>query len=112
MAIVIISENLRTEIIKKFKKEAEKIFELMYSLRENPQKGKEIGYVNKALIKEIRYNGYRFYFVTDGYRLKFLELRELDNLLFKFVRMSDKKSQQKVIGEIKKILKTLGTNGF
>ena len=33
-------------------------------------------------------------------------------LLIKFVRMSDKKSPQKTIDEIKKILRTLGERGF
>lgn len=37
---------------------------------------------------------------------------QLVNLLIGFVRMSDKKHQQKSIDEIKKILINFGSNGF
>jgi hypothetical protein len=99
MARVVITRKLEEEINKKFKKESIKIFELVYSLKENPKKGKEIGNVGSILIKELRYESFRFYFITDGYKLKFLKQEELSGLLIKFVSMSDKKSQQKVINE-------------
>jgi len=38
MAKVIIVKNLEEDINKKFKKESVKIFELIYSLEENPKK--------------------------------------------------------------------------
>ena len=41
-----------------------------------------------------------------------LRKEDLEGLLIKFVRMSDKKSQQKVIDEIKIILRNLGDVGF
>ncbi|MEK6935876.1 MAG: hypothetical protein AABW67_03745 [Nanoarchaeota archaeon] len=112
MAKIIITNSLEKEINKKFKKESVRIFELIYSLRENPKKGKELGNVGRIVIKEIRYEGFRFYFITDGVKLKFLELKELNDLLIKFVAMSDKKSQQKTIEEIKRILKLFGEVGF
>ena len=49
-------------------------------------------------------NKARFYFIIDGYKLNFLSKEELIDLLMKFVRMSDKKSQQKTINEIREIL--------
>jgi len=112
MAKVVITKSLEKEINKKFKKESVEIFELMYSLRENPKKGKELGQVSGIVIKEIRYKGFRFYFITDGLKIKLLEINELNDLLIKFVAMSDKKSQQKTIDEIKRILKTFGEVGF
>lgn len=76
------------------------------------KKGKEVGCVGSILIKEIKYKNYRFYFVTDGYKVKFLKTEELTDLLIRFVRMSIKKDQQKVIDEIKYILRKLGSEGF
>ena len=95
-----------------FKKESIKILELMRSLEESPHKGKPVGQVGGIIIKEIRYENYRFYFITDGFKLKMLRKEELEDLLIKFVRMSDKKTQQKVIDEIKYILRQLGEEGF
>jgi len=110
MAIVIIPEELENKINKKFKKESIKIFELLFSLEKNPKKGKEIGCIGKTIIKELKYKSYRFYFITDGYSLKVLDMEDLQNLIIKFVRMSDKKTQQKTIDEIKQVLRNLEKN--
>lgn len=112
MAKVIITERLEKEINKTFRRESIKIFELMFSLEENPSKGKEIGHIGSISIKEIKYENYRFYFITDGYKLKLIEKGELQDLLIRFVRMSDKKDQQKVIDEIKDVLRNIGEEGF
>lgn len=112
MAKVVITSGLEEEINKKFKHESIEIFSLIYTLIDSPHKGKEVGVVGKVLIKEIRYEKYRFYFITDGYKLKFLKIEELRDLLIKFVRMSDKKDQQKVIEEIKQVLRSIGEEGF
>jgi len=112
MAKVIITKSLESLINKKFKEESVQIIKLMYSLKENPKKGKIIGQAGGILIKELRYKSFRFYFITDGYKLKFLDKENLTDLLIKFVKMSDKKNQQKVIDEIKKILNTFGEEGF
>jgi hypothetical protein len=84
----------------------------MMDLEENPHKGKPVGQVSGIVIKEIKYENYRFYFITDGFKIKMLQKEELNDLLIKFVRMSDKKDQQKVIDEIKKILRNIGDEGF
>jgi activator of HSP90 ATPase len=112
MAKVIITEKLEEEINKIFKHKSIEIFSLMLSLEENPKKGKEISSVGKILIKEIRYEKFRFYFITDGYKVKFLKTEELQDLLIKFVRMSEKNDQQKTIDEIKRVLMALGEEGF
>lgn len=112
MAKVIITESLQNEIFKKFKGDSKKIFNLMFSFKENPKKGKEIGQVRGILIKELRYESYRFYFITNGFEVKFLEVKDLHNLVIKFIRMSDKKTQQKVIDEIKTVLRKFGNEGF
>lgn len=112
MAKVIIPKKLEEEINKKFGGESVDILELMYSLENNPHKGKELGHVSEIVIKELRYKNFRFYFITDGYKLKIMNEPELTNLLIRFISMSDKKEQQKAIDEIKKILRTLGERGF
>ena len=112
MAEIIICEPLKEEIKQKFKKESIKIFTLMLSLEDNPHKGNVIGAVNDIIIKEIRYNKFRFYFITDGYMLKVLRISDLKDLLIKFVRMSEKKDQQETIDEIKNVLRNMGSEGF
>ncbi len=112
MAKVEIINSLFQEIQKKFKGESHKIIDLLESLEENPKKGKELGNVGGIIIKEIRYKNFRFYFFTDGFKLRCLDENKLIDLLIKFVRMSNKKHQQKTIEEIKKILRVIGVKGF
>ncbi len=112
MAKVEIVRSLFEEIQKKFKGESRKIIDLMESLENNPAKGKLLGNVGGIAIKEIRYNSFRFYFVTDGCKLKFFDRQNLADMLVRFVRMSSKKHQQQTINEIKKILINLGPQGF
>ena len=109
---VIIVNPLANEIKKKFKEESHKIIELLESLEENPSKGKLLANVGGLLIKELKYKGFRFYFVVDGYKLKCYDEDELVNLLIRFVRMSNKKYQQKTINEIREVLRKIGAGGF
>lgn len=112
MAQVTILETLKNEILREFKQESKIIFRHMYSLAENPHKGKELGNIGGVVIKEIRYKNFRFYFITDGHKLKVMDKSNLVDLLIKFVRMSNKKDQQKTIDGIRKILLDLGVEGF
>ena len=112
MAKVEIDEKLKDEILKKFKQESKTIFRQMQSLEEHPHKGKALGTVGGIVIKEIKYESFRFYFITDGFKLMIMDQSKLTDLLIRFVRMSDKKDQQKTINEIKKILLNLGLTGF
>lgn len=108
MAKVTISNSLREEVYKQFKNNSLEIFEHMRTLEFNPKKGKELGNVAGIVIKELRYEKFRFYFITDGHILKFGTEDELAGLLIKFVRMSEKKDQQKAINKITDILKSMG----
>jgi len=112
MAKVKITSSLEKAINKKFKDESVKIFELFYELIDNPKKGKFIGQVGGIAIKELKHNSYRFYFVTNGYKIKFLKIEELEDLIIKFVSMSDKNNQQKTVNEIKTVLGKFGSEGF
>ncbi len=104
MAKVLISEKLKDEHIKKFKEASGTIFRQMYYLEKNPHKGKLLGQVGGIAIKELKYKNFRFYFITDGYKLKIMSQENLTDLLIRFVRMSDKKHQQETINEIIKYL--------
>ncbi len=112
MAKVRITIALQEEIIKKFRPESEDIFLRMKSLEKEPNKGKPLGNIAGIVIKELKQKNYRFFFITDGHILKFGTKEDLANLLIKFIRMSDKKGQQKTINEIKKILSSFGFEGF
>ena len=107
MARVIIDNDLKAAVKKKFKGRAVKIFRLMQELENAPKKGKHLTSIAGIAIKEIKYEGFRFYFIVDAKAIKFLPLQELVDLLIKFVRMSDKKEQQKTIEEIKTWLQSL-----
>ena len=76
----------------------------MQSLEENPHKGKVVGNAKEIMLKEIKYSKFRFYFITDGRILKFGTKEELEMMLIKFLAMSEKKDQNKII---KKILEEL-----
>ena len=112
MVQVTILETLKDEILKKFKGESKIVFKQMYSLAENPHKGKLLGNVGGIVIKELRYKSFRFYFIADGYKLKIMEESKLVDLLIRFVRMSDKKDQQQTINKIRKILLNFGLKRF
>ena len=112
MAKVEIKKELKEEIFKKFKAESKDIFELIHSLEKKPHKGKPLGTVGGVVIKELKYKNYRFYFITDGYKLKVVREKDLIDLIIRFIRMSDKKDQQKTINEIRKILIKLGPKGL
>ena len=112
MAKVKIADSLFQEIQRKFKGESHEVIDLIETLEENPKKGKLLGNVGGIIIKELKYKNFRFYFITDGYKLKVMNESELVNLLIHFVRMSDKKAQQKTINEIKIVLQKFGPAGF
>jgi len=113
MVKILILKALVLEIKKRFSKsEANKIIDNMYNLETSPNKGKSLGPVGGILIKEIKYRNFRFFFITDGHKLKLMTEESLASLLIKFVRMSDKKEQQKTIDEIKTILKKIGFERF
>src|SRR3989338_6018292 len=112
MAKVEIVRPLFEQIQAKFKGESHNIIDLLETLEDNPYKGKGLGIVGGILIKELKYKGFRFYFLADGHKLKVLSENELADLLLRFVRMSDKKHQQETISGIRHILKVIGPSGF
>ncbi|MFH1649164.1 MAG: hypothetical protein ABIA93_01300 [Candidatus Woesearchaeota archaeon] len=112
MAIVEIMPSLEAEIDKRFKAKSVEVLEFLKTLEHEPKKGKPLGRVGNIAIKELKYEGYRFYFITDAYQVRFFKEEELVDLLLRFVRMSDKRHQQDVIDEIREVLLKIGPKGF
>lgn len=112
MAKVEITPSLFEEINKKFKQQSVEVLEHLKSLESSPHKGKFLGTVGGIVIKELKYEGFRFYFITDGFKLKCIDQEKLADLLLRFVRMSDKRHQQQTINEIKQVLRIMGADGF
>ncbi len=113
MPTVKIAKSLVKELVKKFPKEkAQRAITFMESLETQPHKGKLLGTVGAIAIKELKFEGFRFYVIFDGFTLQTFEEEKLVDLLFRFVRMSNKKEQQKTIEEIKHILRKIGPSGL
>ncbi len=112
MAKVEIVQSILDEIKRKFKGEVHKIIDLLETLEDNPHQGKSVGHVGGIAIKELKYPSFRFYFILDEHKLKVFSKEELTDLLIRFVRVSDKKTQQKTIDEIKEFLKNLENEEF
>lgn len=112
MARVEIVRSLAKEIEKKFKEQSREIISLLRSLEKDPYKGKPVGRIGGLSIKELKYETFRFYFILEENKLKVFSKEELVDLLIRFVRMSNKKNQQKTINEIKQILGDIGAQGF
>lgn len=90
-------DSLIKEIKKNFSKaEANKLLDLFETLKESPHKGKPLYNRGALILKELKYKSFRFYFITDGFKLRFLDQKQLKDLLIKFVAMSDKNQQQTV----------------
>ncbi|MDP3698849.1 MAG: hypothetical protein Q8R47_04635 [Nanoarchaeota archaeon] len=112
MAKVEITPSLYEEIRRKFKQQSVEVLEHLKSLESSLYKGKFLGTVGGFVIKELKYEGFRFYFVTDGFKLQCYDQEKLVDLLLRFVRMSDKNHQQQTINEIKQVLRTIEAGGF
>ena len=113
MAEVEIVRSLVLEIKKRFDRgEANRVIDLIESTKDHPHKGKPLGPVGGLLIKEVRYRDFRFYFLVDAEKLKFFDEAALADLLLRLVRMSDKKTQARVIEEIRQVLLRIGPAGF
>jgi hypothetical protein len=109
MARVIITRTLKDRVLKRFGGEAEAIFSKMLSLGSSPKNGKHLTSIGSLMLGEIRFRSYRFYYITDAHKVKFLSVHELEDLIIRFVEYSDKKHQQETIEELKQMLRSIRT---
>ncbi|MBD3355424.1 hypothetical protein GF361_05615, partial [Candidatus Woesearchaeota archaeon] len=83
MAKVEITDSLKKEIFKRFKGESIIILNNLKSLEDNPKKGKLLSIVGGIVIKELKYKKFRFYFITDGFKIRCLKKEDLVDLLLR-----------------------------
>lgn len=113
MIQVKLSPILIKKVRKTFKNKAKKIFHWMCQLKENPNRGKFVASIGFVELRELKYeNSFRFYFFTNQKLVKVLEEDELQSMIIKFVEMSKKKEQQKIINKLKEDLKKYGFDWF
>lgn len=110
MVKIFIKDDLLKKIDKKFpKKEVGDILRFLYSLKENPYKGKKLAIIGNVLLKELKYQNFRFYFIQTSKFIKILSKEDLKNELIKFVEMSNKgPEQQKAIDRLRNKLANFG----
>ncbi len=104
MIRIIILNSLRDEIWKTFKRDSMKVYALIATLERNPNRGKVLGHAGGMSLRELRYKGYRFYFIVDGHKLILFNAGKIRELLIRFIKMSKKDNQQSTIDEIKRML--------
>ena len=106
MVIVAVTKELDKQLKKTVSKQQYyKIKQLFTSLKKDPYKGDLLHVLGNVVLKEIRYSTFRFYFLTSHNLIKFVSSANLEKELIKFIRMSKKNDQQKVIDEILEKLK-------
>jgi len=112
MAKVIVDSELIVKIDKKFKNKSLEVISWLRDLEQNPKKGDFLRCVDNIAIKEIKFRGFRFYFIVNNYRIKILKIEELVDEQLKFVGMSNKNNQDKEIDKIEKRLKAVGFEDY
>ncbi len=102
---ILIIKELKEQIYRTFKKDAKKIYQLIRTLEENPNKGKILGSIAGISIRELKFKSFRTYFLLEKNQLYLFNKKEIEELLIKFIEMSKKNDQEKTIEQIKHILK-------
>ncbi|MFT4343459.1 MAG: hypothetical protein ACMXYE_01800 [Candidatus Woesearchaeota archaeon] len=110
MVIIYVSKKLEKEIVKQFpRKEADTVFRMIFSLKENPYEGDVLTVVGGVVLKELKHKKFRFYFVQSSKILKVISREDLIDHIIKFIALSDKsKEQQETIHKIKEDLQRFG----
>ena len=101
MVIVAVTEALDKELKKRLNRhEYLEVRTLFLSLKKSPYKGKLLHVLGTVVLKELKYKSFRFYFLTSHNLIKIIAKADLEKELVKFVRMSKKTDQARVIQEI------------
>lgn len=106
MVVVRIDNSLIKKLEKKFKSnELKDIKRLFFSLQENPFQGDLLYTFGAFVLKEKKYKSFRFYFIHSKKILIIKDVDELKDEIIRFLEMSKKNNQQKVIDKLKEMLK-------
>jgi len=98
-----------TELLeKKFnKKELKELKKMFLSLEDNPYQGDLLFTYGSFILKEKKHGAFRFYFLHSRRILIIKDLEELKDEIIRFIDMSKKNNQQKVIDKLKEMIKKL-----
>ncbi|MFT4305014.1 MAG: hypothetical protein ACMXX8_02895 [Candidatus Woesearchaeota archaeon] len=108
MVIVRIDVSLIKKLEKKFKpSELKELKSLFFSLQENPFQGDLLYTFGAFVLKEKKYRSFRFYFIHSKNLLIIKDIENLKDEIIRFIDMSKKNDQQKVINKLKEMLKRL-----
>ena len=108
MVKVRIDDSLVKKLEKKFnKQELKELKEIFLSLQENPYQGDLIYTFGNFVLKEKKYKSFRFYFLHSRKILIIKDLDKLKDEIIRFIEMSKKNNQQKVIDKLKEMIKKL-----
>ncbi|MBW2998785.1 hypothetical protein KY321_04555 [Candidatus Woesearchaeota archaeon] len=99
-------------LLKDFKKylskpQQEDIINRINSFKDNFNQGKLITQIGLIQLKEIKLNKFRIYFLIDKNIIKVVKKEEVESII-KFISISTKKNQQKIINKIKENLRDFG----
>lgn len=109
MVIVRIDDSLIKKLEKIFnKKELSELKQLFLSLQENPYQGDLIYAFGNFVLKEKKYKTFRFYFLHSRKILIIKDIDKLKDEIIRFIEMSKKNNQQKIIDKLKEMIKKLG----
>jgi hypothetical protein len=61
-----------------------KNFQINLFIKGKSKQSKKLEQVSRIIIKKLKYKNFRFYFIVNGYRLKILNLQEINEILIKF----------------------------
>jgi mRNA-degrading endonuclease RelE of RelBE toxin-antitoxin system len=105
MVMVRIDDSLIKKLEKKFnKKELKQLKEQFLSLQDNPFQGDLLYSFGGLVLKEKKFKSFRFYFIHSRKILIIKDLEELKDEIIRFIEMSKKNDQQKVIDKLKEML--------
>ena len=110
MVIVRIDNSLIKKLEKRFnKKELKELKELFLSLQENPYQGDLLCAFGNFVLKEKKYKTFRFYFLHSRKILIIKDISKLKDEIIRFIEMSKKNDQQKVIDKLKRMMNKINS---
>ena len=108
MVVVRIDDSLVKKLEKKFKPtDLKEIKKLFFSLQENPFQGDLLYTFGSFVLKEKKYKTFRFYFIHSKTILIIKDVDKLKDEIIRFIEMSKKNDQKRVIDKLKGMLKEL-----
>ena len=108
MVIVRIDDSLIKKLEKRFnKKDLREIKKLFLSLQDNPFQGNHLYTFGNFVLKEKKFKTFRFYFLHSKRIIIIKDIDKLKDEIIRFIEMSKKNDQQKVIDKLKKMMNKL-----